>query len=694
MKRSLLVCVSSIAAIAVLATSVQAEHKGTRHRTFFEKLFGLKPKKQRRVEQLDPWWDEENPWDDRGVRIIRGGKEKKKRIRKTKVAVAQPAVKIQPVVKKKKIKPVAVATAFVDPEVAEGLGMGNIPYVMPTLVAVTDRPIGQSPMADVAAESVRVVLADRETDIRASQPISKAVLAHYRGADFKPLWMKDGRLTENGQKVLAVMASAAEDGLDANRYLPPVLSDFVGADAQVAGSALAQAQLDVGLTVAAVTYAQHLSGGAYEPERLSGYHDLKSQRVSPEIAIKVLAYSPYPVQYLTSLAPQHAAYRALKEELARADGKTVVVPAAVAEPTFPAGKTVKQGQIDQRIVLLREIFAKENLIQPVVVTEKNRRKLEFLDKALVRVLKKYQTSRGIKATGQLDEATVAVLGGAPLPVAVSAKNRDLLAINMERLRWMPHDLGKRHVLVNQASYTVDVYDNDKIVWESKVIVGKPLNQTVVFSDTFESVVFNPSWGVPQSIILKEYLPKLRADSRYLDKKGFQVVNLKGKKIKSSSINWNTVGSDNVPGVMQPPGGDNALGEVKFLFPNKHAIYMHDTPNRGLFGRDIRNFSHGCVRVENPRKFAEILLGLTTEDVDTRIDSGDSTTLKVNDKIQVHLSYFTAWPDNDGKINYFGDAYERDKTLLNAFESTQKVFAKRRKQQLVEIRKTTFNVKID
>jgi L,D-transpeptidase YcbB len=678
MKRSLLVCVSSIAAIAVMATTVEARHdNGKRHRTFFEKLFGLKPKKQRQVERYDPWWEDDS-WDDDGVRIIRGGKEKKK-----KKKVATTATKKTP-----------AATAFVDPEVAEGLGMGNIPYVMPTLVAVTDRFPEKALAGDIASESIRVVLGNRQTDIRAPQVIGKAVLAHYRATRFKPLWIENGRLSEKGQKVLTLLSNAAAEGLDANRYLPSALSDFGGADAQVAGSALAQAELDIGLTVAAVTYAQHLSGGAFEPERLSGYHDLKSQRVSPDVALKVLAYSPFPTEYLTALAPQHAAYRALKDELARADGATTATPVAAAAPAFPAGKTIKLGQSDPRILLLREMLAKDGLMPPVEVTDKNRRKLAFLDKALVKVLKKYQTERGLKATGQLDEPTVAVLGGTPAAVVLAAANRELLAINMERLRWLPHDLGQRHVLVNQASYTVDVYDNDKIVWESKVIVGKPLNQTVVFSDTFESVVFNPSWGVPQSIILKEYLPKLRSDPRYLDKKGFHVVNLKGKKVKSSTINWNAVGSGNVPGVMQPPGSENALGEVKFLFPNKHAIYMHDTPNRDLFEKDIRNFSHGCVRVENPRKFAEVLLGLTTADVDNRIDSGNSSTMKVSDKIQVHLSYFTAWPDNSGKINYFGDAYQRDKTLLAAFEATQKVFSNRRKQQLVEIRKSAFDIKID
>jgi L,D-transpeptidase YcbB len=179
------------------------------------------------------------------------------------------------------------------------------------------------------------------------------------------------------------------------------------------------------------------------------------------------------------------------------------------------------------------------------------------------------------------------------------------------------------------------------------------------------VVYNPTWGVPQSIILNEYLPKLRANPGYLDKIGFKVIKPDGKVTSSRNIDWNSIVANSGIGVMQPAGGSNALGEVKFLFPNSHAIYMHDTPNRELFKETKRNFSHGCVRVENPREFAQVLLDLDRETVDAEIDSGESKSVKVTKKTNVHLAYFTAWPDENGNIQYYSDAYGRDATLKTA-----------------------------
>jgi L,D-transpeptidase YcbB len=225
-------------------------------------------------------------------------------------------------------------------------------------------------------------------------------------------------------------------------------------------------------------------------------------------------------------------------------------------------------------------------------------------------------------------------------------------------------MGSRYVLVNQAGYRATLTENGEEVWASNIIVGKALTQTHVFSDTFETVVFNPTWGVPASIIQNEYLPKLRANPGYLDKIGFQVVNSKGKRVSSRSVDWYSVSATNI-GIVQPAGDGNALGEVKFLFPNKHSIYMHDTPTRKLFKESKRNFSHGCVRVENPRDFAQVLLGWDRDKIDSSIDGGESSSVKVTTKTNVHLSYFTAWPGENGEIQYYSDAYGRDETLKQA-----------------------------
>jgi murein L,D-transpeptidase YcbB/YkuD len=199
----------------------------------------------------------------------------------------------------------------------------------------------------------------------------------------------------------------------------------------------------------------------------------------------------------------------------------------------------------------------------------------------------------------------------------------------------------------------------------------------------ETVVLNPSWGMPESILLNEFLPKLRANPGYLDKIGYKVVNASGKVVSSRSINWSSVGTGSGLGVQQPPGDGNALGKVKFLFPNKHSIYMHDTPNRNLFAESKRNFSHGCVRVENPLEFASVLLKLDLATIAEDIETGESKAIKIETPTKVHLTYFTAWPDQDGKLQYYSDAYGRDATLREARKTTAKMLGLNDAQQLSE-----------
>ena len=238
--------------------------------------------------------------------------------------------------------------------------------------------------------------------------------------------------------------------------------------------------------------------------------------------------------------------------------------------------------------------------------------------------------------------------------------------NLERLRWLPRDFGAKHVLVNAASFETRVVENGATIWTSKVIVGTPENQTVFFSDQMETVVFNPYWGVPKSIILNEMLPEIYKDPYYMEREGYEVTDLNGNVIPSYSVDWYNLNTSNLPiGVRQPPGPNNALGEIKFLFPNKHAIYMHDTPTKPLFEKPVRAYSHGCVRVQNPREFAEIILGWDQQRIASMLASTRNQSVPVEDEIRVHVTYFTAWPDETGTIRYHDDVYGRDRLLEQA-----------------------------
>ena len=286
-----------------------------------------------------------------------------------------------------------------------------------------------------------------------------------------------------------------------------------------------------------------------------------------------------------------------------------------------------------------------------------------LDEPLSTALKAFQAANRIEQTGAIDKATVGRLNARE-----ERGKPEKLVLNMERMRWLPRELGERHILVNQASFELRLIDRGDITWSTRVIVGTPDTQTAVFSDEMETVVINPYWGVPQSIIRYEMMPRLARDRRYLDREGYEVVNERGRVVSSRSVNWWAYRGDIPFGVRQPPGDGNALGRVKFLFPNAHDIYMHDTPTKELFAEPVRAFSHGCVRVENPRVFAGHVLGWERERIDGMIAEGEMQKIPLEKNIPVHLNYFTAWPDASGKIVFHPDIYERDTRLDKALNT--------------------------
>ena len=413
------------------------------------------------------------------------------------------------------------------------------------------------------------------------------------------------------------------------------------------------ARLDIDLFAAALRYARDASGGVFEPARLSRYHDVVPPYVEAAQAARVLAVSPFAADYLRKLHPAHPAYAGMKAALAemRAGAKPGEAD------LIPEGAIVKVGTSDPRIEAVRQKLVDRGYADAAAAPGADP---ALLDKELSIQLRLFQKAARIKVSGSLGPQTIAALNADS-----SAQDIARLITNMERLRWLPHELAPHHVFVNQAAYEAEVMQDGREVWSTRVIVGKPNTQTSVFNDEMELVVFNPSWGVPPSIIAKEYLPKLRRDPGYLDRIGFKVVNQKGKVVSSRSVSWRSYGSKVPYGIQQPPGSKNALGEVKFLFPNTHNIYMHDTPTRELFEEDKRAFSHGCVRVQNPRQFAAVLLGWDAAEVDKHIETPKSETVRLKEKIPVYLTYFTAWPDETGRIRYYEDIYGRDKAMEDA-----------------------------
>lgn len=630
LKLSVAAIAASFASQTVLADMSREEKR----KGFFESLFGA-PKKKKHRRSILPWWKE-----DGGTRSLYGtdyyGDED-----------------------------------YNDPEPIPGKGMGNLLYVPPKLAALSDPAFSKLFAADVQSQAILAELSSQKPVIRVAKEVRQPILDLYRNAAFKPLWLTGNAPSERALTVLAFASKMSEDGLEPLAYLPSGLSSFSNITEQLSTDPQDLAKFDIAMTAATLKLAREISSGQFEPNSLSRYNDITPERADAGQALKILAWSPFPEAYLKDLVPKHPSYGLMKAELAK-------LRASNQKPAYKKiakGKPVKAGKSDPRISLVRDRMQDLGFLS----SEEAYVELEFaetLDTELSAALKKFQKSVKLRQTGILDLATVKNLNR-----DTSQRDIQRLVYNMERVRWLPKNLGKRFVLVNQPAFAVQVMDRGDEVWHSNVIVGKPLNQTSAFHDEIEMVVFNPSWGVPQSIIVNEYLGKLRRDPGYLDRQGFKVIAPNGKIVRSSSINWAAYGSRPPFGVQQPPGKGNALGELKFLFPNSHDIYMHDTPTKNLFAESTRTFSHGCIRVENPREFAEVLLGWNRQKIDAETDSLRSQTVALSQKIPVHITYFTAWPDSSGKMNYFNDVYERDEAMEKALavlasareaDSTQKL----------------------
>jgi murein L,D-transpeptidase YcbB/YkuD len=541
-----------------------------------------------------------------------------------------------------------------DPEPDPGLGMGNLTYMPPKLVGLSGLTLSEPRPAGSAEAAIYDALAGEGSSVRVLPAARDALLGHYVAQGFRPVWLVDGKLSERGAAVLALLAAASEEGLDPRAYLPTGLDSFMAKLPE--SDAAAMARLDIDLSAAALRYARDASGGQFDPRLLSRYNDIDPPWIAPGQALKVIAWSPYAAEYLKSLHPTHPAYAAMKKALA---GLRAQETAPSFEP-IADGPVVKPGASDPRLPAVRaRLTSLGYAAQPASGSDP-----AHLDEPLSEELRRFQKASGIKVTGAFGPQTLGALNK-----SVGVSNIDRLRDNMERLRWLPRALGKRYVFVNQAAFEARVMEDGREVWSTRVIVGKPNTQTVSFHDEMELVVFNPSWGVPPSIIAGEYLPKLRRDPGYLDRLGFKVVNQQGKVVPSRSVNWSAYGRKVPYGIHQPPGDKNALGEIKFLFPNSHNIYMHDTPSRELFEDEVRAFSHGCVRVQNPREFASVVLGWSPEEVAAHVASKGSETVKLKHKLPVYIGYFTAWPDSEGNIRYFNDIYGRDKAMETARSAT-------------------------
>ena len=504
----------------------------------------------------------------------------------------------------------------------------------------------------------------------AEKYISAAVSDHYNEKQ-QYHWVDEaGDWKARARAAIKLFETADEFGLRNSDYH---LS--VAPPAEQTEEALASFRLnrELQFSIIALRYAIDASYGTINANRISGYHDLPvNTSKAPAMYAKIMG-GALPANTLRAFHPQNEKFDALKQELAQLkhqEDDSLELPEKVlikpgkshdALPKFIAAIQKRGSQ--ELLANHTEVFAKVDQLASAPSVDGKARAYDKYDQPAVALVKAYQKEAGLGADGIIGPATARKLMG----VGKSGKVRRVV-LAMERLRWLPHNLGSRHVFINQPEFRARYINAGEEELSMKVVVGKKSNQTNFFFDEIEKVVYNPYWGVPKSILVNEYLPKLRANPGYFDQIGYEVATARGK-VSSTSVNWNSIGANPSVSVRQPPGPKNALGEVKILFPNKHHIYMHDTPSKHLFKKDYRAYSHGCIRLHDPKGMAAAVLGKSKNQITASISTGKNATEHLKQTIPVYVSYFTAWPQKDGTIKYFGDMYDRDVRLWKAMEAT-------------------------
>ncbi|MCB1461732.1 MAG: L,D-transpeptidase family protein [Nitratireductor sp.] len=506
----------------------------------------------------------------------------------------------------------------------------------------------------------RVVARFGAISVMAEPDIAKAVVSYYENKG-ELLWL-DEELQPNARarSVMPVLANAGEWGLDARDY--KVASPAPSADEQLAEEEAAR--FEVEMTARILRYGMDASAGRVDPNKLSGYHDFPENRIAAKAVLDKLQAGGLPAPVLLSFHPGNEPFMALKAELAALRQQE----ASQDLISIPEDTLIKPGETNAEV---------PNVVKAIGRKGSDELRAQFagllaapapdsFTPEVVDLVKAFQKEQGLGVDGVVGRNTISRLVDISL-----ADKRERVELAMERLRWHPHTLGETRVVINQPAFRATFQRNGIVKADMRVIIGKPSNQTSFFYDTIETVEYNPYWGIPQSILVNEYLPKLRQNPAYLDERGYIVTDAKGRRVPSSAINWNQVGSKVPFDVRQLPGEANALGELKILFPNKHAIYMHDTPTKPLFKREVRAFSHGCVRLAEPREMAAAVLGSSVAHVKDRLGQGHNSE-DVPGNIPVYVGYFTAWPDAKGKVGYHSDIYGRDDRLVKALESTEGV----------------------
>lgn len=497
-----------------------------------------------------------------------------------------------------------------------------------------------------AAAGVEVVLSPRAQAMKTALEAAKAeegLIAFYEANDFQTIWTQPRRMA-----LLEVLSSAHDHGLPEDHYDTETLR------AILIDPAISAPDADLAASRAFLTYARDIGTGLLEPRSVD--RDIVVKRPALDVAAVMgeMAKTANPSFVLAGLAPKHPDYSKLLGEKRRLE--TLILTGGWGEDV-PSGKSLKPGAVSPRVTALR---ARLERMESRAYGES-----DTYDDELVEAVKAFQLRHGLNDDGVVGPATLAAINADP-----EDRLKQVL-VNLERQRWLNLERGKRHIYVNQADFSVSVIDDGKVTFWSRTVIGKNKHRSQEFNDEMTHLIVNPTWNVPRSIATEEMLPKLRRNPGSLGG-SMQIMTRNGTVVNPKYVDFSQFNKRNFPFIIkQRPGSRNALGKVKFMFPNQFHIYLHDTPSKSLFNRDVRAYSHGCIRVHKPFELAYALLAPQSEDPKalfrSYLNSGRERQLNLKTPVPIYLTYQSAWVDEDGVPQFRGDVYGRDQSLFRALE---------------------------
>jgi murein L,D-transpeptidase YcbB/YkuD len=464
-------------------------------------------------------------------------------------------------------------------------------------------------------------------------------------------WVDRSGFLPRSEAVIKELMRAADYGLEPSRYAVPPLPEG-RKDLQTLAAA------EVHLSLALARYAYHARGGRFDPTELSLWLDYKPRPPSIGALNSEISRSTDIQGAIHALHPNHPQFEALRQALLK-EREPVKVPAG--QVIIPMGERIKPGQRHPDVVLVRQ-----RLAMPSSNGED-----ALLDPDLADAIAKFMLNAGMpygRRRGIDDGVRLALNGGRRAVNKENTARINQILANMERWRWLPRDLGETHIWNNLPEFETRVVKQGRVIHSERIIIGETQSQTPIFSDSMTRVIFKPDWTVPESIKLSSFWGSLRSgDYAVLQRRNMRIVH-EGKEIKPHKIKWESVNARDVP-IVQGPGSGNPLGDFKFVFPNKHDVYMHDTTSKHLFEASERTFSHGCIRVRNPQRFAEVILAegksWSRADVAWQARTKSTVRIELDRAIPIHNTYFTLVADASGNLRAFKDMYRHDKRIIDA-----------------------------